>query len=248
MPRSSPDARIEPVDGGPDCDYCLNRRYVLDGQGNPKPCPQCSVAQMWKVDAIDSFSSRVGIAIRQTFTNFKTAFNGTEDERLVDCLQAAEDFANHPEDHWLILWGDRGNGKSHLCAAVANHLINAHVPALFISMPDLLAALKQAMDLQANTEQESYSGRMQLFKTAPVLVLDDLGAETGSNSSGGVMFEILDYRYRNRLPTMIVTNCALDEFDPRIASRMQDTSLCTVIENAAPDFRRRPIAERKAAR
>ncbi len=115
-------------------------------------------------------------------------------------------------------------------------------------MPDLLASLKLAMDLQANTEQESYSGRMQLFKTAPVLILDDLGAETGSNWSDGVMFEILDYRYRNRLPTMIVTNCALDEFDPRIASRMQDTSLCTLVENAAPDFRKRPIEERKAAR
>ncbi len=102
-------------------------------KANPKPCPQCSVAQMWKVGAIDSYSSRVGVALKQTFLNFKTAFNGVEDERLVDCLQATEDFANHPEDRWLILWGDRGNGKSHLCAAVANHLINAARPCAYSS-------------------------------------------------------------------------------------------------------------------
>ena len=60
----------------------------------------------------------------------------------------------------------------------------------------------------------------------------------------GVLFEILDYRYRNRLPTMIATNIAPDDFDPRIASRMQDRAFCTVMENAAPDFRRRPKKER----
>lgn len=242
--RSDPDAWVEPADGGPDCGYCQNRRYVLDGQGNLKPCPHCSVAQAWKIKALDGFSSRAGAALKQTFFNFQTRFNGIEDDILLDCLKTAEEFAENPDGRWLILWGERGNGKSHLCGAVANDLIATGTPALFISMPDLLASLKEAMDLQSNTEQESYSGRMKLFKTAPVLILDDLGAETGSSWSDGVIFEILDYRYRNRLPTMIVTNVPLDEFDPRIASRMQDAALSTVIRNQAPDYRKRPLSER----
>ena len=241
---SSPDAHIEPRDGEPDCDYCDNRRFVIDGEGNAKACPRCGVAQKWKVKAMDAYSSRAGIALQQTFFNFKTTFDGTEDELLQDCLETAEEFAEHPEGRWLIMWGERGTGKSHLCAAVANHLINSGVPTLFVSMPDLLAALKQAMDLQSNTEQESYSGRMKLFKTVPVLILDDLGAETGSSWSDGVMFEILDHRYRNRLATMIVTNVPLEEFDPRIMSRMKDTALSTVVRNRALDFRQRPLTER----
>jgi DNA replication protein DnaC len=243
-PLSSPDAHIAPTDGGPDCRYCGNRRYVLDSAGNLKPCPECGVAQTWKVKAVDAFSSRSGAAMKQTFFNFKTRFNGVEDALLRDCLEAAEEFAEEPDGRWLVLWGERGNGKSHLCAAVANHLIAGGRAALFISMPDLLASLRQAMDLQANTEQESYSRRMNTFKTASVLILDDLGAEGKSDWSDSVLFEILDYRYRNHLPTMIVTNCALDAFDPRIASRMQDTLFSTVIENRAPDFRQRSIEER----
>ena len=241
---SSPDAHIAPIDGGPDCDYCSNRRYVLDAEGNLKPCPQCGVAQKWKIKAVDAYSSRMGAAVKQTFFNFKTTFQGKEDETLTDCLEAAEEFSSHPDARWLVMVGERGNGKSHLCAAVANHLIAAGTAALFITMPDLLAALRQAMDLQANTEQESYTGRMQTFKTAPVLILDDLGAEGRSDWSDSVLFELLDFRYRNRLPTMIVTNCALDAFDPRVASRMQDTALSTVVENSAPDFRKRPLSER----
>ncbi|MCL5998360.1 MAG: ATP-binding protein [Chloroflexi bacterium] len=241
---SSPDAHIQPADGGPDCNYCGNRRYVLDAQGNLKACPVCGVAQAWKVRAVDAYSSRTGAALKQTFFNFKTRFAGEEDALLRDCLEAAEEFAEEPDSRWLVLWGERGNGKSHLCAAVANHLIASGRAALFITMPDLLASLRHTMELQANTEQESYSGHMNAFKNAPVLILDDLGAEGKSDWSDSVLFEILDYRYRNRLPTMIVTNCALDAFDPRIASRMQDTLLSTVIENRAPDFRQRSVDER----
>jgi DNA replication protein DnaC len=241
---SGPDSHIKPTDGGPDCDYCHNRRFVLDLDGNLKPCTRCGVAQAWKVRAVDAFSSRSGSALRQTFFNFKTEFDGVVDDLLVDCLQSAEEFAEQPDHRWLVFWGERGNGKSHLCAAVANHLIAAGTPALFISMPDLLASLRQAMDMQNNTEQESYSGRMTTFKSAPVLILDDLGAENRSDWSDSVLFEILDYRYRNQLPSMIVTNCALDAFDPRIASRLQDTLLSTVIENRSPEYRKRPVSER----
>jgi len=242
--RSDPNARIEPRDGGPDCAYCGNKRFVLDREGNLKPCEHCATAQQWKMNSVRAFSSRVGVAARQTFMNFKTAFNGVENPVLHVCRDEAEAFANDPYNKWLVIWGERGSGKSHLCAAVDNHLAQFGIPSLFITMPDVLASLREAIDLQSNTEQESFSGRMKLFKTVPVLILDDLAAESESSWSEGVLFEIIDYRYRNRMATMIATNVNPDDFDPRIASRMQDTEFCTVCENAAPDYRRRPKSER----
>lgn len=242
--RSDPSASIEPRDGGPNCAHCGNKRFVLDDRGELKPCEHCNTAQQWKVDSVRAYSSRAGVAGRQTFMNFRTTLGGKHSDTLQESLEEAEAFAMDPHGKWLVIWGERGSGKSHLCAAVDNHLMQSGVPSLFVTMPDLLASLRQAMDLQANTEQESYSGRMKAFKTAPVLILDDLGAETGSAWSDGVLFEILDYRYRNRLPTMIATNVNPDDFDPRIASRMQDAEFCTVIENAAPDYRRRAKDER----
>jgi DNA replication protein DnaC len=241
---SDPNAPIAPRDGGPDCDRCENRRWVLDAHGELKPCPKCGVAQRWRMDALRAFSSRSELSTQQTLFNFKTSFAGAEIESLGNCLEAAQDFAESPDGRWLVIWGTRGNGKSHLCAAVDNHLQAAGTPSLFVTMSDLLASLKEAFDLQSNTEQETYSGRLRQFKTAPVLILDDLGAESSSAFSQGIVFEILDYRYRNRLATMIVTNVPLNAFDPRVASRMQDSSFCTVIENTAPDFRARPVAER----
>lgn len=214
-------------------------RFVVDGNGQLKPCATCGVAQQRRVDALDAFSSRSGVALHQSFENFVTAPDGSVNKKLAECLGASRIFANDPDERWLVIWGDRGCGKSHLCAAVANALIARSVPTLYISAPDLFAALKQAMDLQVATDQESLSSRINIAKTAPVLVLDDLGAEKSSDWTDSVLFEILDARYRNRLPTMIASNVDPDKLERRISSRMQDREFCVVIENPAADFRKR---------
>ncbi len=242
-----PDAPIQPLDGGPRCDYCDSKRFVLGLNGELKPCPKCNMVALWQLDMLRAFSSTSAASQSQTFLNFQIEFNGKEEEILRACLLEAEDFANSPDGRWLVIWGERGSGKSHLCAAVDNHLRQAGIPSLFITAPDLLASLRQAMEMQAEDEPGSYSRRMHIVKTAPVLILDDLSAELSTPWADSVLFEILDYRYRNRLPTMIVTNSHPDNLEPRISSRIQDTSLCRVIENAAPDYRRRPREEKRAS-
>ena len=248
--RSDPDAPVMPTDGEADCNRCGNKRYILDAEDKLVPCPQCNVVQKWRVAALEQYSSLQGPALSKTFFNFKTTFEGKENALLRVCLKAAEDFAAAPENRWLVIWGDRGNGKSHLCAAIANDLRHKNMPVLFVTVPDMFASLVQAREVEASTEQETFSGRKKLFKTAPVLILDDLGAETARDWTEAVLFEVLDYRYRNKLPTVIVTNLPLaeltsDELDPRIVSRMQDTSLCTVIENRTQDFRLRPVSQKE---
>ena len=120
--RADPDASIEPRDGGPDCPKCGNKRYIIDANGALKPCDQCNTAQDWRINSVRAFSSRGEVARRQTFLNFKTTFNSQESAILAECRDEAEKFADDPHERWLVVWGERGSGKSHLCAAVDNHL------------------------------------------------------------------------------------------------------------------------------
>lgn len=242
--RSDPDSPVDPGAGLPDCEKCGNKRYVLDPQGALRPCPDCGVARTWRVQSVAAFSSRNQHTRAQTFVNFRVDIDGAESAVLKRCLRAAEKFADNPDGQWLVIWGERGNGKSHLCAAVDNHLQQTGLATIFVTAPDLFAALRRAMDFDRSTEQESYSGRMRTFKEAQVLILDDLGAESSSSWSDGVLFELLDFRYRNRLPTMIASNVDPEQFDPRLASRMQDKAFCVVLTNTAPDYRRRAKRDR----
>jgi DNA replication protein DnaC len=232
--------RALPADGGPACDYCENRRYILDDAGTLKPCPHCGTANGWKAQKLAAYSSRTGRAQEQTFQNFNTAPVGRPDASLTLCLGAAQAFAADL-DGWLVIHGKPGNGKSHLCAAVANELIAHGTSVIFVTMPDLLESLKALMD---GAGDESTSDRLQTYKTVPVLILDDLGAEKRSEWSEMTLFELVDYRYRNRLPMMIATNLDpnnKDDFDPRVVDRWTDRELSVVVPNNAASWRQREM-------
>jgi DNA replication protein DnaC len=72
---------------------------------------------------------------------------------------------------------------------------------------------------------------------APVLVLDDLGAERWTEWAEEQLFLLLDYRYRLESPTVVITNEALETLPGRIYSRLGDRVLCQVAYNPAPDYR-----------
>ncbi|MDW8292151.1 MAG: ATP-binding protein [Anaerolineae bacterium] len=256
---SDPDALIPPRDGGPPCDYCQNRRFVLDAHGNLKPCPRCSMVQRWRMETLRAFSSRSARSALQTFDNFQIRFEGSEEPTLKlalrearafaqDCAQAYQrGIAPQSRRRWLVLFGERGVGKSHLCAAVDNALQAAEVPTLFITAPEMLNSLYQALHLRDEDENDSFEWRKNIYKTASVLILDDLAAEASSPWNESVLLEILDYRYRNLLWTMIATNTRPSDFEARLASRLQDTLLCSVVEISAQDYRLRQPAQRKDA-
>lgn len=255
---SDPDALIPPRDGGPPCDYCQNRRFVLDAYGNLKPCPKCNMVQQWRMETLRAFSSRSARSAQQTFDNFQTLFDDEVEPTLALALHEARAFASNCirahaqgttniQRRWLVLFGERGTGKSHLCAAVDNALQAAGVPCLFITAPEMFNSLYQALREREAGESDHFEPRKTIYKTATVLILDDLSAEATTEWNASVLLEILDYRYRNLLWTMIATNTPPQAFEPRIASRLQDTSLCSVVEVAAHDYRLRTPSAKKGS-
>jgi DNA replication protein DnaC len=142
-------------------------------------------------------------------------------------------FAEHP-DRWLLLTGTYGCGKTHLAAAIANHLLTAGTPVLFLNTPDLLDHLRAGF---APNADGTYTDRFEEMRTAPVLVLDDLGTESPTPWAIEKLYQLLNYRYNAQLPTVITTNKALEDIEPRVASRLTDTDLVNKLVILAPDFR-----------
>jgi DNA replication protein DnaC len=146
----------------------------------------------------------------------------------------AQHYAEHPEG-WLILFGGYGCGKTHLAAAVANRAIERGQPVLFVVVPDLLDYLRATFGPNSPV---SYDERFDQVRNAPLLILDDLGTQSSTSWAQEKLFQILNYRYNARLPTVITSNHRLEEIDLRIRSRMVDPDLATIITILAPDFRR----------
>ncbi len=238
--------RYEPDDQHAPCNYCNSMRFIIASDGARKPCPVCHVAQGWKTQRTDAYSSNAGKSKAQTFDTFKV-----DTPALKTLRNIVFDYATNPHG-WLVIHGAPGNGKTHLCAAAHNELAARGVDCIFVSMPDLIASLKSLFDESTSLlEHQTYSQRLRIYQAVEVLVIDDLGAERQTDWTNGVLFELLDYRYRNQLATLISTNQDPNDklvFDARLISRWHDSAFSTVIRNTAADYRmRRSAAKDKAA-
>jgi DNA replication protein DnaC len=148
-------------------------------------------------------------------------------------------YAQDPQG-WLVFKGGYGCGKTHLAAAVANHRVTMGHAALFVSTPDLLDHLRSTYSPHAHT---SYDERFEQVRNAPLLILDDLGTQSNTDWAQEKLYQIFNYRYNARLPTIITTNEELESIEIRIRSRMVDPGLVQIITILAPDFRRAGVAQ-----
>lgn len=109
---------------------------------------------------------------------------------------------------WLVLSGSWGTGKSHMACAALNSLRDAKgLDVRFVACIDLTRAVQNTYNnpRATTTEAEIVAELSRL----DVLCLDDVAADP-SQFEAKLIARILDARYRNDLPTLIVTN--LDVF------------------------------------
>ena len=205
--------------------------------GKLVPCDDCGVVHRRRIARFDRYSSRRGRALRQSFDNFCL---GGSAAPAGEAFNAALAFAAEPRG-WLVIHGPKGSGKSHLAAAITNYLIDeARTPTLFLTAPDLLHGLRAEIRASLAGDgggADRSSELLDVAREAPVLVLDDLGAERWTAWAEEQIFLLLDYRYRLELPTVVLTNEVLERLPSRIYSRLGDRLLCRLVYNLAPDYR-----------
>ena len=172
-----------------------------------------------------------------TFENFqprgRIGLGPWQADSLERAFNQAHQFAQKV-DSWLLLQGGFGCGKTHLAAAIANFTVGIGVPTLFITVPDLLDALRFAYD----SPESTFEQRFEEIRNAPLLIMDDFGTQNATTWAQEKLFQILNYRYINRLPLVVTTNLLLEQIEGRIRSRLEDPELVTRVLIQAPDYRR----------
>ena len=231
------------------CSFCKGLGYVRANVpvGHPDfgkliPCT-CRLAELAqrRMAALRSIGDLEALS-RMTFETFVPEGHGLPPDKQANLRWAYEEakaFAENPQG-WLVLKGGYGCGKTHLAAAIANACIERGRPVLFITVPDLLDHLRSAF---APTSATDYDTRFEEVRTVPILILDDLGTESGTTWAQEKLFQIFNYRYNARLPTVITTNRDLEEITLRLRSRLVDPDLSRIVSITAPDFRRTGIAQ-----
>jgi DNA replication protein DnaC len=192
---------------------------------------RAELQKMYRMCGLDAFSD-------MTFDRFDITGKGAGD--LVEAelrrnLLVCKDYAVSPFNHWLLLMGGYGCGKTHLAAAIAHTAVDHHIQTLLMTVPDLLDLLRSDYDEQ-NEERDSLSKVREI----DLLILDDLGTQNSTQWAVEKLFQIINYRYIKKLATVFTTNLRIENIDGRIASRIHDLDLVTILDIQAPDYRQRP--------
>jgi len=132
------------------------------------------------------------------------------------------------ENNSIAFLGQVGSGKTHLSIAIANHLMAKNIGVRYMQYREDIMRIKQSA-----IDEEAYNREIGKFKTATVLLIDDLykgavqknrmGYQYVNEADLRAMFEIINYRYLKKAPIIVSSEYCTDkllEFDESIGSRI----------------------------
>ena len=203
---------------GYDCPKCKNRGLIAEVINDTMTMVRCECMTIrGNMDRLERSGLKDSIA-EYTFKGYKA------DEPWQKAILAkAVEYAKEPKG-WFYIGGQVGSGKTHICTAVAAHLIRKGREVIYMRWIDDTVKLKSVKN-----SHEEYGRLIDRFKTVDVLYIDDFfKTEKGKQPTAAdinIAFELLNYRYNNRnLITIISSEKRIGELldiDEAVGSRIK---------------------------
>lgn len=123
-------------------------------------------------------------------------------------LAASQEFAKSFNEHkqlgaTLVLSGKIGTGKGHLAATIAKHVIGMGESAFMATAREIILMMRASW---SDPSEPSEVQVLRMLKSVSLLVIDEIGVQSGSDSERDQLFDVIDGRYREMMPTICTTN------------------------------------------
>jgi len=155
-------------------------------------------------------------------------------------LEFAKDFAHNFEvtlqyGRSALFVGSTGTGKTMLAVAIANHIRSRGRTVRYSTVQDLAQSVKNSWAVQG-----AKSANLSDYTDCDLLILDEIGVQHGSEFERNLIFGILNDRYNNQRPYILISNLtqdlAAEYLGERVIGRMREDG-GTVITFAWASYR-----------
>lgn len=141
---------------------------------------------------------------------------------LTVCREYAEGMGSHVKTGAsLILSGKPGTGKSHLAAAVMHAAMDGGRRTVqYVTCMDLVRAVRATWRRDSERTEDDV---LRLFgEEVDLLVIDEVGVQYGTEGEQTILFDVLDRRYREMRPTILISNTGKAQFQAFVGDRVFD--------------------------
>ncbi len=135
----------------------------------------------------------------------KTFDMWTRREGAENAYWAARNFpeAINDKENILVFIGEPGTGKTHLLQAIGHECLRRGRTVRFAQAAELLQSIR---DTYSDDADVSTGALLDSYKSASVLLIDDLGAESSTSWTIEQLTALIDDRYRSGRQLAITTN------------------------------------------
>lgn len=156
--------------------------------------------------------------IGRTFETFNASTSAQADALKV-VKAYADDFKTHrTKGSGLILSGLPGTGKSHLAAATLQAIFPEH-DGLYTTCMSFIRNIRCSWRRDSAVSERDV---LETYRYVDLLVLDEIGVQYGTDGEQTILFDLLDGRYRDMMPTILITNQDKQGFKSYIGDRVFD--------------------------
>lgn len=119
----------------------------------------------------------------------------------------------------MMFCGKPGTGKTHLACAILNEVVRKSRAGLYATVA---SAVRRVKDTWSRDSDETEREAIALFVQPDLLVLDEVGVQFGSETEKLILFEIVNGRYEQVRPTILLSNLDVKGVEDNIGYRAVD--------------------------
>ncbi len=218
-------------------EYQLHCIELFDKKKWIGSCPQCTRWKKNEEDArlraedrlqLESTKKCCGISPRmmnKTFNDFKSDPNNAQQvtakrqfQKLLDAVKARSDTFN------IIATGCVGTGKTLLASIIINDLIDNGRRCKMVKAMDMIRNLRETWGVSNPRDRglKTETEMIEHYSNLDLLIIDEIGTQSGSDNEKQHIFDIIDGRYQNMKPTVLLSNLTLDQVKETVGDRVID--------------------------
>ena len=211
-------------------EYEVKQQEIMGRVFRFAKCPKCAEQQRINEERIKEAAEKkradgfkvsrrlcAGISKRNLYKGFDLYVADSEgkSKALATCKKYVENF---PNVNNLLMLGSVGTGKTLLASSIIENLVDKH-DCLIRKVVDIFRDIKATYSKDCEyTEQRV----IDQLVTIPLLMIDEIGIQFNSDTEKLLMFDIIDGRYQNMLPTILISNLDVDGVTEIVGVRCMD--------------------------